>query len=139
MNQDFLSHDAAIVRGHAWHVYPDPATPGVLAGDNPFGADEPPSPERVVQPPPGVVCFWLLNQNTPGIRNHTDGHSYLVLTQALHPPAVTAGWFVEEARLDDSFQLDQRGDRWVRLVRVVQTAETPWGPVKDCEFQVDRA
>src|SRR3982751_6162941 len=52
MNKDFLSHDAAIVRGHAWHVYPDPATPGVLAGDNPFGADEPPSPERVVQPPP---------------------------------------------------------------------------------------
>jgi hypothetical protein len=44
MGQDFISHDASIVRGYAWHVYPDPATPGVLAGDNPFGTDEPPEP-----------------------------------------------------------------------------------------------
>jgi hypothetical protein len=139
MGQDFVSHDASIVRGYAWHVYPDPATPGVLAGDNPFGTDEPPGPDRLVTPPQGVVRFWLLSRNTPGIQNATDGHSYLVLTEALEPPPVTPGWFVEEARLDDSFQLDQRGDRWVRLVRVISTAATRWGPVKHGDFQVDRA
>ena len=137
--QEFAAHNASIARGWAWHVYPDPATPGVLAGDNPFGTDEPPSLERLVTPPSGVVRFWQLNRNTPGIRNSTDGNSYLVLTEHLEPPRVAAGWFVEEARLDDSFQIDQRGDRWVRLVRIISSATTPWGPVKHCDFQVDRA
>ena len=84
-------------------------------------------------------CDYLLEKNAPGISNDHDGHSYLVLTEAPEPPEVTAGWMVEMARLDESFQFDQRGGRWVRLVRVIGTAETPWGPVLDGEFQVDRA
>jgi hypothetical protein len=42
------------------------ATPGVFAGDNPFGTDEPPNPDRVVPPLPGVVRIRPLNKNTPG-------------------------------------------------------------------------
>jgi len=138
--QEYASGNASLVRGRAWHVYPDPATPGVMAGDNPFGADEPPGPERPpVRPPEGVVSFWLVGKNTPGIRNDHDGHSFLVLTEGLEPPEVTAGWMVEPARLDESFQIDQRGDRWLRLVRIINAGETRWGPVQDCEFQIDRA
>jgi len=140
MRQEFASNDASLVRGYAWHVYADPATPGVMAGDDPFGADEPPGRERTpVEPPEGVGPYWLLNKNTPGIENHTEGHSYLVLTDGLDQPEVTAGWMVEAARLDESFQLDQRGGRTARLVRIIRTADSPFGKIQDCEFQVDRA
>jgi len=139
MSRDFASNNAAIVRGYTWHVYPDPATPGVLAGDNPFGTDESPGLDRgPTTPPEGVKNFWLTTKTTPGLENHADGNAFLVLTEAPEPPKVVAGWGIEAARLDDSFQLDQRGDRWVRLVRVVQSTQTPWGPIQECEFQVDR-
>ena len=131
--------EAALIRGRAWHAYPDPATPGVMAGDNPFGTEDRPGPDRaLIHPPDGVVDFWLVGKNTPGILNDHDGHSYLVLTEQADPPEVVAGWSVEAARLRDDFEIDQRGDRWVRLVRVVDAYQTPWGPLQDCEFQIDR-
>jgi len=137
--QRLTSGEARLIRGHAWHAYPDPASTGVLAGDNPFGSDEPPGPDRApARPPDGVVSFWLVGKNTPGIVNDHDGHSYLVLTEGAEPPQVVAGWSVEAARLREDFEIEQRGDRWVRLVRKVAPVETPWGAVIDCEFQVDR-
>ena len=136
--QEYASHNASIVRGFAWHVYPDPATPGVLAGDNPFGTEEPPGPDRDVRPPAGVVDFWVTRRTTPGLQNHTDHDAYLVVTGSPEPPRVVSGWNVAAARLDDSFQIDQRGDRWVRLVRIVDTPQTSWGALQECEFQVDR-
>lgn len=133
------SPDASIDRGYAWHVYPDPATIGVMIGDNPFGTNEPPGPGRApVQPPEGVVDFFLVGKNTPGIQNSHDGHSYLVTTRSLEPPKITPGWFVEAARLDESFQLDERGGRWIRIVQIVDSTESEWGKVQDIEFQVDR-
>jgi len=139
MKPEIASSNASLVRGYAWHAYPDPATPGVFAGDNPFGTDETPGLARSPTPmPQGVLDFWLLGKNTPGIRNHIDGHTYLILTESTEPPAVAAGWSVEGARLSPEFELDQRGDRSVRLIRVLNTAETERGPAKQCEFQVDR-
>jgi len=137
--QESISGESRLIRGVAWHAYPDPAVPGVMAGDNPFGTDEPPGPDRApARPPDGVVSFWLIGKNAPGIANDHDGHSYLVLTEGPEPPKVVAGWFIESARLREDFEIEQRGDRWVRLVRKVATFETPWGAVHDCEFQVDR-
>ena len=139
MKPEIASGNASVVRGYAWHAYPDPATPGVFAGDNPFGTQESPGPDRSsATPPQGVTDFWLVGKNTPGINNDTDGHTYLILTEAPEPPSVTAGWSVEEARLSQDFELDQRGNRSVRLIRVLNTAQTDWGPVKHCEFQVER-
>ena len=139
MKSEITSGNASLMRGYAWHAYPDPATPGVFAGDHPFGTHEPPGPDRSpATPPRGVTDSWLVGKNTPGNSNHTDGHTYLILTEGPEPPAVAAGWSVEEARLSREFELDQRGDRSVRLIRVLDAAETEWGPVKNCEFQVDR-
>src|SRR3954452_11563208 len=108
MRQEIATGNSSLERGYAWHAYPDPATPGVFAGDNPFGTAEPPGPARSpAPPPPGVTDFRLVGKNTPGIGNHTDGHTYLILTEAPEPPAVTAGWSVEGARLSQEFELDQ--------------------------------
>ncbi|WP_435015788.1 hypothetical protein TA3x_003340 [Tundrisphaera sp. TA3] len=131
---------APIIKGYAWHAYADPATPGVMAGDNPFGDEEPPALDRApVDPPEGVLGLWLLNKNTPGIQDQTDGHTYLIVTSKHDRPEVVSGWFVEPAHLDASFQIDQRGDRWVRLVRFVGSARVDGGSVHECEFQIDRA
>jgi hypothetical protein len=139
MKYETASGNASIARGYAWHAYPDPATPGVFAGDTPFGSEEPPGIDRSPVPlPRNVVDFWLIGKNTPGIRNHTDGHTYLILTDAPEPPPVSAGWTVEEARLSEEFELDQRGNRSVRLIRELGTSPTESGPVQRCEFQVDR-
>jgi hypothetical protein len=139
MNSEITSGDASLVRGYAWHAYPDPATPGVFAGDHPFGTSETPGLGRSpTVPPQGVMDFWMVGKNTPGISNETDGHTYLILTEAPDAPAVAAGWSVEGARLSREFELDQRGDRSVRLIRILNEVETGWGPVKHCEFQVDR-
>lgn len=136
--QTFASHNASIVRGHAWHTYPDPATPGVFAGDSPFGTGEAPGPDRTVTPPEGVLGFWKVGKNTPGVQNDHDGSTYLVLTTRPEPPALASGWSAEPARLSDDFQIDQRGDRWVRLVRTLGRAPTRWGDLQESEFQVDR-
>src|SRR5947209_7986880 len=96
MNRDYASNNASLVRGFAWHIYPDPATPGVMAGDNPFGTEEVPgadrSPARV---PEGVKDFWVTRKTTPGLQNQADGDAYLVLTEAPEPPRVEKGWEIE--------------------------------------------
>jgi hypothetical protein len=125
--QEYATGEATLTRGHAWHAYADPASPGVMTGDTPFGSDDPPGPDRApTGTPDRVVTFWLVGKNTPGINNDHDGHSYLVLTERPELPPVVAGWFIEPARLDEGFQLDQRGDRWVRLVRIL-TRPRPTG------------
>jgi len=139
MNQPSTSSEP-VVRGYAWHVYPDPATPGVLAGDNPFGTDEPPSPDRAdPRLPEGVERAWVTRRTTPGLQDHTDTDAYLVVTQHPEAPKVVSGWNVAVAHLDESFQVDQRGDRSIRLVRFIGQTHTPLGDVHECEFQVDRA
>ncbi len=47
-------------------------------------------------------------------------------------------WFVEPARLIDRFELDQRGERTVRLVRTIRTLEMQWGLDDDRESRIDR-
>jgi len=139
MNPDKPVDRVSLIKGYAWHAYPDPATPGVMAGDNPFGDEEVPALDRTpVDPPGNARAYWLLNKNTPGIQNATEGHSYLVVTADHERPQVVTGWFVEPAHLDDSFQLDQRGDRWVRLARFLGDVQVAGGSVRECEFEVDR-
>jgi len=141
MHRGVTDRTSTMVRGVAWHVYPDPATPGVFEGENPFtvgdahGRGRPP-----YDPPEGVVEFWQVGKNTPGIRNdHHHGNTYLAVTETTQPPAVASGWFVTPAKLDESFEIEQRGTRWVHLVRIANTSEAPTGTVLDCEFQIDRS
>ena len=138
MRPDTVAHDSSLVRGYAWHVYPDPASAGALARDDPFSP--PGHPDRGGSPPlpRGVVDFWTVGGKSPSLVNQVEGRAYLVLTDGPEPPAVSGGWFAEVARLEDDFEIDQRGDRSLRLIRVVNTVQTPSGPVQDCEFQVDR-
>ncbi len=142
MHQGATERHATLVRGYAWHIYPDPSTPGVFEGDVPFAVGD----ARGLGRPPydpqasGVEEFWQVNKNAPGIHNdHRNGNTYRAVTRTTTPPPVAAGWFVTPARLDVSFQLDQRGTRWVHLVRIAGTVETEGGTVLDCEFQIDRS
>jgi hypothetical protein len=59
---------------------------------------------------------------------------------ASHNASIVRGraWSAEHDRLTDDLQVDQRGDRWLRLVRIVNREETGRGTLRDCEFQVDR-
>lgn len=139
MKQQYAAGSATLCRGFAWHVYPDQATPGVMAGDNPFSTgDLPNAAGSGMALPRGVHEVWSVRQDHPGLLNRSIARSFLVLTTSDDPPPVSPGWFAEPARLEENFQLDQRGDRWVRLVRIIQSRETPLGTVQECEFQVDR-
>lgn len=140
MHRGSTDRTATIVRGYVWHVYPDPATPGVFEGDNPFVVGDARGPGRPpYDPPAGVVEFWQVDKNAPGLHHdHHHGNTYLAVTAEARPPAVASGWLVAPARLDESFQLDQRGARWVHLVRIANEVRTDSGPILDCEFQVDR-
>jgi len=134
--------NATQVRGFAWHIYPDPATPGVFEGDVPFAVGDARGPGRPPYDPQaaGVVEFWQIDKNAPGIQNdHHHGNTYLAVTESHDPPRVAAGWFVTPARIDDSFQLDQRGARWVHVVRSVNTVQTESGPVQEFDFEIDRS
>ena len=136
--ENLIHHDAPPIRGYAWHVYPDPATPGVMAGDDPFGTTEAPGPNRgLICLPTGVMQHWKLQTGLPGIANLTTENSFLVLTEDHEPPPLTEGWYAEAARVDDRFQLDQGGGRWVRLVRIIDTAQSEAGTVAQVEFEVD--
>jgi len=133
--------EASLVKGFAWHVYPDPAAPGALAGESPFaGGRDLPGPERSpLEPPPDITTFWTVERGEASeLLNQVEERAYLVVTEAPVAPDVKMGWHVEQARLEDPFEIDQRGDRSVRLVRFVRSVETPSGPVQECEFQVDR-
>jgi hypothetical protein len=140
MQHDDVSVSAVPFRGYAWHVYPDPASAGALAGDSPFSTGDTRGPGHPPpEAPPGVAALWTVGGKLPALRNQIEDRAYLVLTEKPEPPAVTAGWEVEAARLAPNFELDQRGGRTARLVRVIRTAETGWGPLQECEFQIDRA
>jgi len=140
MHRGATDRTATMVRGYAWHVSPDPATPGVFEGDNPFVVGDAHGPGRPpFEPPGGVLEFWQVGKNTPGIQNdHRNGNTYLVITEATDPPSVASGWLVAPAKLDESFELDQRGARWVHLIRLANTIETRSGTLLDCEFRVER-
>lgn len=140
MREPIASSAASLVKGYAWHVYPDPASPGALVGDSPFPAGDPRGPGRpLLEPPPGLAALWTVSGKVPALVNQVEDRAYLVLSESPRPPEVVSGWFVEPARLTERFELDQHGGRSVRLIRVVHTAETPWGPLQECEYQVDRA
>lgn len=134
--------EASITRGFAWHIYPDPATPGALEGESPFpaGGEVLPGPERTpLEPPADVEKFWTVWRGEQSeLLNQIERRAYLVLTEAPVAPTLKSGWFAEPARLEDPFEIDQRGDRTVRLLRVIRSVETPSGPIQECEFQVDR-
>jgi hypothetical protein len=121
------------IRGYAWFIYPDQASPGAFAGDNPFGVDSLADESTA----PGVELFWALGTTTAGLLNRAEGRSYLALTDGLEPPQVRDGWAAEPARPEDRFRIDQRGRRWVRLTRILARRDTPAGSVADCEFEVD--
>lgn len=138
MNNPISSH-TALLRGFAWHVYPDPAASGALLGDSPFSTGDPRGPDRPpLEPPPGTAAFWTVHGKVPALVNQVEDRAYLVLSEDPEPPPAVSGWFVEPARLAEDFELDQRGDRTARLVRVIRTAETAWGPLQECEFEIDR-
>jgi hypothetical protein len=110
-----------------------------MAGDSPFNTGDPRGPGRPpLEAPPGVVALWTVTGKVPALLNQVEDRAYLVLSESPTPPEVASGWFVEPARLTDRFELDQRGGRSVRLIRVIQTDETPWGALQECEFQIDR-
>lgn len=130
---------ASLVRGYAWHVYPDPASSGTLARDSPLSTGDEQGPGRPpLEPPPGVPVLWTVHGKTPDLVDQVEDRAYLVLSESPDPPKVALGWYVEPARLTDSFELDQRGGRTARLIRVIRMVETPSGPLQECEFQVDR-
>jgi len=129
MDQDIGSK----TRGFAWFVYPDQGSPGALTRDNPFGVEELGDETTA----PGVEVFWAIDDTAGGLHNVARGRSYLALTDGPEPPTVGEGWSVEPARLDESFEIDQRGGRWVRLVRVLGHRDMPRGPLLEAEFEVD--
>ena len=142
MKEPTATSDASLVRGYAWHIYPEPASPGsALAGDSPFRRGDPRGPGRPpLEPPPGVASSWTVFGKVPTLLNQVEDRAYLVLSESPKPPKTASGWFVEPARLDERFEADQhRGGRSVRLIRVIHSDATPWGLLQECEFQIDRA
>jgi hypothetical protein len=135
---DVWTGESSLVRGYAWHVYPDPASAGALTLDSPFNTGDTDGPDRPpLEPPPGVSAFWTVHGKTPDLVNQVEDRAYLVLSESPNPPEVVPGWYVEPARLTGRFELDQRGGRTVRLIRTVGRAVSSWGPVLECEFLID--
>jgi len=88
MKDDIATSDASLIRGFAWHVYPDPASPGALEGDSPFNPGESRGPGRPpLEAPPGVAAFWTIRGKLPSLVNQVEGRAYLVLTERPEPPA----------------------------------------------------
>ena len=59
MKESTATSDASPIRGFAWHVYPDPASPGALEGDSPFNPGESRGPDRPpLESPPGIAAFY---------------------------------------------------------------------------------
>lgn len=127
------------LRGYAWFVYPDG---GSVTTENPFSDEvsaEGTDP-GTASPPEGVVAFMTLDKTVQGLHNDRfgtgkSGHCYLVVGRSVEPPALAQGWIAEPAHIDESFQVEQRGTRWVRLRRILHGADTPGG-LKECEFEV---
>jgi hypothetical protein len=139
MKDSAVTTDSVLITGYAWHIYPDPAASGTLLGDSPFNTGDPRGPDRPPhETPPGLSALWTVHGKVPALVNQVEDRAYLALSEKPTPPAVTSGWFVEAARLAENFELDQRGGRSARLIRVIRTVETPWGLLQECEFQIDR-
>lgn len=141
------------LRGFAWYAFQDQTVSTGIAGEHPFGvstADEPlgepvsesvsePEPdEPMVQLPNGVEAAWVIAPDAEGLLNRAFGGAYLVLTTKDEKPELNTGWDIEPARLQEDFQMDQRGDRWVRLDRVIQTRDLNGRELQEVEMEVDR-
>jgi hypothetical protein len=64
MHRGSTDRTATIVRGYAWHAYPDPAMPGVFEGDNPFVAGDAHGPGRPpTAPSSGVLELFTRARN----------------------------------------------------------------------------
>lgn len=128
-------------RGFAWYAFRDPTVSTGPAGEHPFGvltADADAPGEPMAGLPTGVVAAWVVPRVYEGLLNRAFGGAYLILTEKADRPEVNAGWDVEPARLRDDFNMEQRGDRWVRLTRVVGRREAEGGELMEVELQVDR-
>ena len=127
MHHGKTDRNATLVRGYAWHIYPDPATPWCFEGDVPFAVGDAEGPGRPPYDPAaaGVLEFWQVNKNAPGILNdHRNGNTYLAVTGSTTPPPVAAGWLGSPRparRL-----VPDRPARWrrVHLVRIAGTLPT---------------
>lgn len=128
------------IRGFAWYVFRDPTTSIGPAGEHPFGAEgsEEGSPELTpVELPEGVEAAWRTTITLDGLSNQSPGTAFLVVSKTRDRPELNAGWDAEPAVLRDDFQLEQKGDRWVHLSRVI-TAPAGGKSLGEYEFEVDR-
>lgn len=131
------------VRGFAWYIFRDPMTSTGPAGSHPFGAElpegEPIEGEGLpIKLPEGVVDAWRTTITLEGLENRSPGTAFLVLTETRNPPQLNAGWDCEPAVLHPDFQLEQKGDRWVRLARVVTAPPEGGKALGEYEFEIDR-
>ena len=126
------------VRGFAWYVYRDPTTSTGPAGEHPFGEVAGGEEHAHATYPDGVKAAWRTTITLDGMSNQSPGTAFLVLTEGRDRPPVNAGWDAEPAVLRDDFQLEQKGDRWVHLARVVTKPEGGGKSLGEYEFEVDR-
>jgi hypothetical protein len=136
------------LRGFAWYAFQDQTTSTGIAGEHPFGIDtapgaggpvgEPVQGEPLAELPKGVLAAWVVPRVYEGLINRGFGGAYLVLTETDDRPPVNDGWDVEPARLDENFNMEQRGDRWVRLGRVLGSRHVDGRELLEVEMEVDR-
>lgn len=126
------------LRGFAWYGF---RAPTAWSGDHPFGgpASEPEPGMPLAEPPPGVEADWAVSPEAKGLLDPRPGGGYLILTENPEPPPVVEGWDVEPARLRDDFEMGQRGDRWVRMIRIVGTRSVGGRELQEVELEVDQA
>lgn len=131
--------NATMVRGYAWHAHTDSEDFDIMAGDNPFATGEPPGDPILPRTPPSdVERFWPVSDDQPGLANRNVGGGFLVVTAEQQPPQILGSWTIEPAQVNESFLIrGENAQPIVQLVRVIDSAETPWGTLQNCEFQVD--
>jgi hypothetical protein len=133
------SEHITMLRGFAWYAFQDQTVSTGTAGEHPFGETLNPAPGMTLaEPPPGVLGAWVISPTRAGLLNRAIGGAYLVLTEKSEPPEVNAGWDIEPARLEPSFQMEQRGDRWLHVSRILGTRPVGQGTVQEVEMEIDR-
>ena len=133
------SEHITTLHGFAWYAFQDQTVSTGTAGEHPFGSTEKPAAGMTLaDPPPGVLGAWVISPTGQGLLNRAIGGAYLVLTERPDPPEVNAGWDVEPARLEPSFQMDQRGHRWVHLSRLLGSRPFGAGELQEVEMEIDR-
>ena len=125
------------LRGFAWYVFRDPTTSTGPAGEHPFGEVAEGEAHAHVELPEGVRAAWRTTITLDGMSNQSPGTAFLVVTETRDRPPVNAGWDAEPAVLRDDFQLEQRGDRWVHLSRVLVAPQEGGKTLGEYEFEVD--